>query len=255
MLARSGILLAAVAVAAPTLVIADPPAPPKPAAASAPPSQAVKPAPPADDVAFYPAAARASGVEGQATITCERNEHLALRACKLVSEQPAGQGFGAAALALAAKSPDNPKLDIADPSVRPPITVTVSFRLHPSPGLYPDLSLMGHTLLQPVLVSGPTFAQTQAAYPARALSDGIDGVAILDCLVTDKGRLDACRPYAENPSGYGFGAAALDLAADFTLKPRLLDGDPVGGVEVHVPVPFQAHDPTAPLQLKTTPAQ
>ncbi|HTX48254.1 MAG TPA: energy transducer TonB [Caulobacteraceae bacterium] len=242
--------------AAPTAVLADPPAPPKPApAASSPSPAATGPDTPADDVAFYPAAARAAGLEGQAVITCERNEHLALRACTLVSETPAGQGFGAAALALAAKSPDNPKVDIADPKVRPPITVTVNFRLHPAPGIYPDLSQMGHTVLQPALLSAPTFAQIQAAYPVRALSDGVDGVAILDCFVTDKGRLDACRLYAENPTGYGFGAAALDLAADFTLEPRRFDGDPVGGAEVHVPVPFQVHDPTAPLELKTTPSQ
>jgi TonB family protein len=240
-----GVFLAVWVLAAPLSAIADPPAP----------QAAAKPVTPADDVGFYPAAARAAGVEGEAVITCDRNEHLALRACKLVSETPAGQGFGAAALALAGKSPDNPKVNIADPTVRPPVTMTVTFRLHPSPGLYPDLSEMGHTMLQPALVSGPTFAQVQAAYPVRALSDGVDGVAILQCRVTDKGRLDACHVYAEDPTGYGFGAAALDLASDFTLKPRMLDGDPVDGAEVRFPVPFQTHDPTAPLELKTTPAQ
>ena len=249
---RSGLLFAA-GLFAPLAAHADPP--PMPPVAAPPASQAAaKPQPPADDASFYPPAARAAGVEGEAVITCDRNEHLALKACKLVSETPTAQGFGAAALALAARSPDNPKIDIADPTVRPPITVTVSFRLHPATGLYPDLSQMGHTVLQPALLSAPTFAQVQAAYPVRALSDGIDGVAILDCLVTDKGRLDACHLYGENPTGYGFGAAALDLVADFTLKPRLLDGEPVGGAEVRVPVQFQSHDPTAPLELKTTPA-
>jgi TonB family protein len=247
-------LLAAGPSAAPLTALADPPAPPTPVAAGLPPPVAAKPPAPADDASFYPAAARAAGVEGEAAITCDRNEHLALRACKLVSETPAGQGFGAAALALAAKSPDNPKVDIVDPGVRPPITVTVNFRLHPTPGLTPDLSQMGHTVLPPSLVAAPTFAQIQAAYPVRALSDGIDGAAILDCLVTDKGRLDACRLYAESPTGYGFGAAALDLASDFALKPRLFDGDPLGGAEVRVPVQFQSHDPSAPLELKTTPA-
>jgi len=247
--------------AAPILALADPPAPPQPAAAppqpaAAPPQPAAiaaaNPDAPAADAVYYPAAARAAGVEGQAVIHCDRNERLALRNCKLVSETPAGQGFGAAALAMAAKSPENPKLNLADPSVRPPLDVVARFRLHP-PAIVPDLTQMGHTLLAPSLVTVPTPAQIQAAYPARALADGVDGAAVLDCLVTAKGALDDCRLYGEEPTGYGFGAAALDLAGDFVLRPRLLDGDPFGGAEVRVPVQFRAHDPAAPLELKTTP--
>ena len=208
----------------------------------------------AQALALYPAAALAAGAGGKAVINCLRTAHLALRSCKLVSETPAGQGFGDAALKIAALSPDNPKIDLPDAEKMPAIDIPVTFTAAPKPSILPDLSLMGHTLTTPTLVTGPTNAQIQAAYPARALADNIDGVAVIDCLVTAAGALSGCQLYGENPSGYGFGAAALDLAADFALKPRLFDGEAMGGAEVRVPVRFQAaQDPDAPLELKTLP--
>src|SRR5580658_4374393 len=81
----------AVVVAASTAV-ADPPQPPP---AGSPPV-----------LGFYPQAALAAGVGGEATLLCARTEHGALVDCKLREEQPTGQGFGAAALALAAQSVD-----------------------------------------------------------------------------------------------------------------------------------------------------
>jgi|SRR5579883_1599081 len=238
-------VLTVAVVLAPLAARADPPQP-----ASVPPAPPANAgATPASTLAHYPAAARAAGVEGSAILACDRDAHLALKACKLVSETPAGQGFGQAALDLAALSPPNPKLDLADPARHPPITLTVRFTLHP-PAITPDLSEMGHTLTQPRLATGPTRAQVQAAYPVRALSDGVDGAALIACRLDAKGVLHDCQVAGEQPAGYGFGAAALDLAADFKLTPRLVDGEPVGGAEVRFPVPFHAApDPDAPLQL------
>jgi len=102
-------------------------------------------------------------------------------------------------------------------------------------------------------MGAPTRAQVAAAYPVRALSDGVDGVGVIDCLVTLEGKLGDCRQVSETPTGYGFGRAALDLAADYKLSPRVIDGEPQAGAEVQVPVQFLAHDPTAPLQLQTAP--
>src|SRR5947209_581694 len=110
-LGLAGVLVAGAA-------LADPPVPSPPSAhppSAEPPSAAALAAQQqAAVLAFYPPAARAAGIEGQATIRCTRNAHMAMQACTLVSETPAGQGFGAAALAMAARSPDNPKLDFAD---------------------------------------------------------------------------------------------------------------------------------------------
>ena len=200
---------------------------------------------------FFPAAAKG---DGQAVIRCTRNEHLALKGCVLVSETPAGQGFGAAALAMAAQSPDNPKLDFADEPAKPPEDLTVTFGQTP-PSISPDLTRMAHTITRATIVSQPTRAQILAAYPERALSNQIEGGAAIDCEVTAAGKLAACQLAAETPAGFGFGQATLDLSGDFVMKPRLVDGEPVDGATVRVGVSFTAADPTAPLSLDTKPAR
>lgn len=211
-----------------------------------------KPAPAADPaLVFYPSAARTAGVEGQAVIRCGHDEHLAVRGCTLISETPAGQGFGAAALAMAAQAPDNPKVSLPQMLAQPPDDITITFKLRP-PRIDPDITIMGHTMVRPTIVTQPTTAQIQAAYPVRALSDQVEGAAAIDCLVMDDGKLARCQLAAEAPAGYGFGQATLDLASDFVMKPRLVDGEPSPGV-VRVSVKFSPSDATAPLSLDTKP--
>jgi TonB family protein len=214
-----------------------PAAPPPAAAAQADPS-----------LAFYPPAAKAAGVEGQAVVRCQRNLHVALTGCVLVSETPAGQGFGAAALAMAARSPENPKLTEPSEVAAPPQEMTVRFSLHP-PAIDPDLTGMAHMVDQPKIVGQPTAAQILAAYPTRALANQVSGAAAMDCLVSAQGTLNDCRIVAELPTGYGFGQATLDVAKNFVMKPRLFDGDPVGGAVVRLAVRFAPTDPSAPLTL------
>ena len=199
-------------------------------------------------LAFYPAAARAAGVEGQAVIHCKRDEHLALTGCTLVSEDPAGQGFGAAALAMAAKSAPNPRLLLKDAAAEPAADTTIKFTLRP-PFITPDVTRMAHIVKSASIVSKPTNAQVQAAYPPRALDNQIQGGAVIECVVMTTGKLAECHVYDEQPTGYGFGQAALDLAGDFVLKPRLIDGEAVGGSPVRIGVAFSSNDPAAPLSL------
>jgi TonB family protein len=255
----AALILAGALAAQPPLVHADPPAgapAPPPHAATPPPQPAPKPAPQPDDtfLTFYPPAARAAGVEGEATIKCARTEHLAMTGCTLVSETPAGQGFGAAALAMAAQSKDNPKLSLREVATMAPQETTLRFSLHP-PGIAPDITRMAHVLSNPSIVTKPTTAQIQAAYPARALDDQVQGGAIIDCVVNETGALQECRVAAESPDGYGFGQAAVDLAGDFVMKPGQLDGDPVGGRPVRISVAFTSPtgDPAAPLTLGVKP--
>ena len=194
---------------------------------------------------FYPAAARAAGVEGSAVLKCAHNEHMSVKGCVLVSETPAGQGFGAAALAMAAQATDNPKLNFSDEPARPAQEVEVRFTLHP-PEIAPDITSMAHTIGQPAIITPPSAAQIQAAYPERALSDQVEGRAAMDCLVMADGKLAGCQIAGELPAGYGFGQATLDLAGDFVMKPRTVDGDPVAGAMVRVGVRFRSNtDPSA----------
>jgi len=240
-------MLGFVVVPAAAPALAAPPAPTPQPAANAAAAQAPDPA-----LVFYPAAARAAGIEGSAVIRCIHNEHMALRNCVLVSETPAGQGFGAAAMAMAAKSPDNPKLDYPDEPAKPPQEIEIKFTLRP-PEIRPDITSVAHTVGKPVIVTAPTNAQIQAAYPERALSDQIEGAAAIDCFVTAEGRLSRCQIAGETPAGYGFGQATLDLAGDFVMQPRTVDGDSVSGAMVRVGVKFSASAPAAPLSLGLKP--
>jgi TonB family protein len=235
-LAWSSATLAAPASAAPTP--ATTPAHPSPPA----------PAAPDPSMAFYPAAARAAGVEGQVIIHCGRNAHLKLQGCTLVSEIPVGQGFGAAALAMAAANAPNPKVNTDDPYVTKPSDIQIHFSLHP-PTVDPDLSQVAHMVSPAKLLSQPTRDQITAAYPARALADKVEGAAELICMVGADGLLSDCKVERERPSDYGFGAAALDLVKDYKVQPRALDGQPIRS-EVAFGVPFTLIDPDAPLTLQ-----
>jgi len=251
-LARMALGVAA-ALAAPLAARADPPsaAPPHPAAAhAAAPAPAAQPDPSA---VFYPAAARAAGVEGSATIRCSRSEHLALVNCSLVSETPTGQGFGAAALTMAAQSPPNPKVDIPEMKTEASADITLHFSLHP-PSVTPDVTVMAHVMSRPKILTKPTDAQIKAVYPVRALSDQVEGGAIITCTVSEQGALASCRVAREVPTGYGFGQAAIDLAPDFKMAPAQVDGEVAPGAAVTLTVPFRSDDPTAPLSLDTKPA-
>jgi hypothetical protein len=253
-----GVLAAALA-SAPLAAHAAPAAPAATAAAApthaaqAAPAHVGLPAQPNPALAYYPDAARAAGVEGQAVIRCSRNEHLKLVRCSLVSETPTGQGFGAAALAMAAQSPENPKVNMPEMLSEASADQTIKFTLHP-PDIEPDVSSMAHTMTGPSIITQPTKAQIDAAYPVRALSDQVRGGAAMICTVSETGHLNACRVADELPAGYGFGQAAVDLAVDFLVKPPQMDGQPVGGRPVRVTVSFNTTDPDAPLSLQTRPA-
>jgi TonB family protein len=194
------------------------------------------PLPPDPALAFYPPAARAAGVEGQATIRCGRDAQMKLTGCALVSEAPAGRGFGAAALALAAASPDNPKLDVTNPALLKPADFAVAFRLHP-PSVDPDLSGMSHILTRPAVAHAPSSAEMARYVPAGAGSVG--GHATLRCHVSVEGRLFECAVLQESPPHLHLGDAAARIAQDlYRLTPGLLDGQPDPRAEVELGIDF-----------------
>jgi TonB family protein len=184
-------------------------------------------------LAYYPPAALAAKVEGSAKLKCRMDEHVALKDCTLVSETPADQGFGAAALKIAALSPENMKVTIHGHDTQ----MNFQFKLNP-PSITPNVLLPAHDIINPDWAHWPTASELSEVYPWRAQIERVSGSAKLDCQVTVKGDLDACVVTEEAPLGYGFGGAAIKLSHRMKWRPQQRDGVPTGGAHVHIPVNF-----------------
>lgn len=84
----------------------------------------------------------------------------------------------------------------------------------------------------------PTMREFKRVYPRDALRQGIGARVVLDCTVTAAGKLTDCAVSSETPQGYGFGAAALQLAPKFRM-PRFKDGQSVAGGAMRLPIVFK----------------
>ena len=67
-----------------------------------------------------------------------------------------------------------------------------------------------------------------------------DGAAKIKCEVTLAGAATNCAVIEETPEGSGFGAALVELAAHFTFTPKTVDGQPVEGGTIVIPMRFSA---------------
>jgi len=84
----------------------------------------------------------------------------------------------------------------------------------------------------------PTFEEVAAAYPAKAKAAGRTGRASIHCRFDKDGGLHGCTTSQEEPAGFGFGAAARELAANFQAPSTLQGMGPIAEVEIEVPVAF-----------------
>ena len=84
----------------------------------------------------------------------------------------------------------------------------------------------------------PTAAQLLNAYPRRALDNEVAGRVTLRCVVAASGSMASCQVVGETPDGNGFGDAAMRLTQYFRINPRTVDGAPVDGATVRIPLSF-----------------
>ena len=78
----------------------------------------------------------------------------------------------------------------------------------------------------------------RASWPYEAAQKGIGGRAVIQCSVDVQGLLQGCTVVSETPEGSGFGGSALLLAGSFEMKPKMVNGRPVAGGVVRIPIVF-----------------
>ena len=82
-------------------------------------------------------------------------------------------------------------------------------------------------------------ANTLARYfPPFATFLELGGFVRMTCTVNTDGTLKDCKVLSEKPAGLGFGEAAIEMAPDFAMRPETLDGTPVNGASVTIPITF-----------------
>jgi len=173
----------------------------------------------------YPKDALLSAVGGRVRLGCLLGLDGKVRDCAVQSEDPAGRGFGDAALGVASGFELSPAIRDGKPVADGRINIPVVFKPPPN-------------LARPNWRRLPSTEDMEAVFPEEAQRQGRSGKAILDCLVGTNGALGACRLLSEDPPGLGFGSAALALTPSFLMSPMSVDGQPVDGGSVRIPILF-----------------
>jgi len=94
------------------------------------------------------------------------------------------------------------------------------------------------TITNPDWIALPSGDQLNAYYPDLAQVLNLAGEARMGCEVTATGSLTNCSIVSETPAGIGFGQAALGMSKFFQMRPKTVNGQPVGGAGVVIPLKF-----------------
>jgi TonB family protein len=181
----------------------------------------VQRAKPSEVAEAYPKAASTQKISGDVELDCTADAAGRLTDCQVTEEQPAGMGFGDAAISLSAKERVKTMGDDGVSMVGRRFERSYSF-------LAPGDSNADW-------MKKPTGAQLVGVYPIAARFKRVDGKATISCKVDELGFLQRCKVDSETPAGLGFGPAALQLSPQFRMKPKIRGGRPVE-TEVTIPV-------------------
>jgi TonB family protein len=192
----------------------------------------------------WPLAAKTKGVDGGATISCVVTEQGLLTDCTVVSEHPAGMGFGAAAIALSDRFLMTPAKVDGKP-IPSRATIPVNFRDDSGPPTArtgtrfvtpPESILM---LTNPVWLSAPSFQQMANAYPSLDPGKAVAGHVVMQCHVAKDGSLHFCDIMSEQPGGRGFGKAARSVAPFFRADLSQAPPGKIDQIRINLPIHFE----------------
>ena len=96
-----------------------------------------------------------------------------------------------------------------------------------------------HVVTNPDWLERPDADRVAEAFPQIAQMLGLEGRTTLSCDVNSKGVLEHCVVVSESPVGLGFGPATVALAKTFKMKPKTVDGVPVNGGTVRIPMAYK----------------
>ena len=186
--------------------------------------------------AAYPAKAKAAQLGGRATLDCEFTTAGKVRRCDVLGEEPRGQGFGDAAKALAKRFQAFPKT--SDGTTLAGATIQLPFVFDPAM-LTDAKPLVG----KPQWAGLPSTEDTKAAF--AAVSKQVTGTVrvTLTCTVQAGGGVGDCSVAREDPVGQGVGQAALALAAHVRVTTWTMEGLPVVGGTINIPIRYEAAAP------------
>jgi TonB family protein len=213
---------------------------------------------------IWPTNAFKAHMSGHVVLTCEIDRYGLAEWCKVASESPANEGFGAAALELRptikitpAMGPDGPVDEVTN--------IAIEFRAPDAnidwgsargggstaggragvgsnqPTIFGAPPLAGKAvsiLNDPIWVSAVSWSDVAQAYPTTG--GGVEGYAVAHCEVLRGGALRDCEPIKEDPDKHGFGKAAVRLASKFRVTPEWSVAPNHADLWVDVPFRFPA---------------
>jgi TonB family protein len=103
----------------------------------------------------------------------------------------------------------------------------------------------------------PTDADLFAVYPHDALIKGVAGNVVLSCMLNTRGGMENCQIVSETPPDQGFGAAAMALLPQMSMRPGEDASGPVQS-EVRIPLHFMTspgvqNDPPSMVRMILSP--
>jgi len=176
-------------------------------------------------------------MSGRAMLGCAATRDGKLVDCKVLKEDPVGQGFGEAALSVVGYERIKTKDETGASVEGRPVRTSFHFM---APG---DAN--------PTWVRRPTGQDLANVFPAKAIDKGVGGRATIHCQVTVEGFLQNCKVVSEAPEGMGFGAAALQLTPQLLMKPMIRGGKAVPGGAATIPIIWEAPKANRGITLST----